>query len=74
LSPVTEGKLRLAAHLAEMAVAAAPDDRAAHAARAEVFEKFADSEPSVMAKGIYRWAANESTAKLESDPNESTGP
>jgi len=69
-----EGKLRLAAHLAQMAAAAAPDDRAAHEARAEVFEKFADSEPSVMAKGIYRWAANESAAKLESDPNESTGP
>ena len=54
------GNLRLAAHLAEMAGAAAPDDQEVHAARAEVFEKFAESEPSVMAKGIYRWAVKES--------------
>jgi len=59
-----EGKLRLAAHLAEMAAAAAPDDRVVHAARAEVFEKFADAEPSVMAKGIYRWALKESRDKI----------
>jgi alkyl sulfatase BDS1-like metallo-beta-lactamase superfamily hydrolase len=58
-SLAAEGKLRLAAHLAEMA-AAADGDRGVHAARAEVFEKFADAEPSVMAKGIYRWAAKES--------------
>jgi alkyl sulfatase BDS1-like metallo-beta-lactamase superfamily hydrolase len=69
-----EGKLRLAAHLAEMASGAAPDDRDVHAARAEVFEKFAESEPSVMAKGIYRWAAKESAAMLDSGTNESTGP
>jgi alkyl sulfatase BDS1-like metallo-beta-lactamase superfamily hydrolase len=69
-----EGKLRLAAHLAEMASAAAPDDRDVHAARAEVFEKFAESEPSVMAKGIYRWAAKESAAILDSGTNEGTGP
>ena len=54
------GNLRLAAHLAEMAGAAAPDDQEVHAARAEVFEKFAESEPSVMAKGTYRWAVKES--------------
>ena len=59
-----EGKLRLAAHLAEMAAAAAPDDRVVHAARAEVFGKFADAEPSVMAKGIYRWALKESRDKV----------
>ena len=59
-----EGKLRLAAHLAEMAAAAAPDDRVVHAARAEVFEKFADAEPSVMAKGIYRWAVKESRDRV----------
>jgi alkyl sulfatase BDS1-like metallo-beta-lactamase superfamily hydrolase len=59
-SLAAEGKLRLAAHLVEMAAAAAPGDRDIHAARAEVFEKFADGEPSVMAKGIYRWAVKES--------------
>src|SRR5207249_6092375 len=35
-SLVAEGKLRLAAHLAEMAAAAAPEDQDVHAARAEV--------------------------------------
>jgi alkyl sulfatase BDS1-like metallo-beta-lactamase superfamily hydrolase len=59
-SLAAEGKFRLAAHLVEMAAAAAPDDRDVHAVRAEVFEKFADDEPSVMAKGIYRWAVKES--------------
>ena len=57
------GKLRLAAHLAEMAAAADPADREVHAARAEVFEKFAEAEPSVMAKGIYGWAVKESRSK-----------
>jgi alkyl sulfatase BDS1-like metallo-beta-lactamase superfamily hydrolase len=74
-SLAAEGKLRLAAHLAEMAAAAAPDDREVHAARADVFERFADAEPSVMAKGIYRWAVKDSEEILGSDSgeNENTG-
>jgi alkyl sulfatase BDS1-like metallo-beta-lactamase superfamily hydrolase len=59
-----DGNHRLAAHLAELAAAAAPDDPEVHAVRAEVFESFARAEPSVMAKGIYNWAAKESRAKL----------
>jgi alkyl sulfatase BDS1-like metallo-beta-lactamase superfamily hydrolase len=59
-SLAAEGKLRLAAHIAETAAAAAPDDPEVHAARADIFEKFAAAEPSVMAKGIYRWAVKES--------------
>ena len=59
------GNLRLAAHLVEMAAAAAPDDRDVHAARAEVFDAFARSEPSVMAKGIYRWAVRESKERSQ---------
>jgi len=59
-SLAADGNLRLAAHLVEMAAAAAPDDPDVHAARADVFEQFARSEPSVMAKGIYRWAVKES--------------
>jgi alkyl sulfatase BDS1-like metallo-beta-lactamase superfamily hydrolase len=64
-----EGRLRLAAHLAEMAAAAEPADRATNEARADVFERLADAEPSVMAKGIYRWAVKESRARLELDPS-----
>ncbi|MGZ4103765.1 MAG: alkyl sulfatase dimerization domain-containing protein [Actinomycetota bacterium] len=58
-----EGRLRLAAHLAEMAAAAAPEDRAVHDVRAEVFAALRDAEPSVMAKGIYGSAARESLAR-----------
>jgi len=57
------GNVRLAAHLVELAAAAAPNDRDVHAARADVFERFAAAEPSVMAKGIYRWAVRESREK-----------
>ena len=58
-----EGDLRLAAHLAEMAALAAPEDTAVHTARAEVYAARARAEPSLMAKGVFRWAAEESTAK-----------
>ena len=54
------GDLRLAGHLAEMAALAAPDSPEAHAARAEVYSARAKAEPSLMAKGVFRWAATES--------------
>lgn len=54
------GELRLAGHLAELAVLAAPEDAALHTVRAEVNQARADSEASLMAKGIFTWAANES--------------
>ncbi len=53
------GRLRLAAHLAEIAALAAPDDPDAGAARAEVYRRRAEEEPSTMAKGIFRAAAEE---------------
>ncbi len=57
------GDLRLAAQLAEWAAAAAPDDTASHAVRAEVFAARAASEASTMSKGIFSWAATESRAR-----------
>jgi alkyl sulfatase BDS1-like metallo-beta-lactamase superfamily hydrolase len=60
-----EGDFRLACHLIELAVAAAPDDRAVHAARAEVYGRRRHAEASLMAKGIYGWAERESRALVE---------
>lgn len=54
------GDLRLACHLAEFAVLAAPDDAEAHAVRAHVYQARRDSETSLMAKGIYGSTANAS--------------
>ncbi len=55
-----QGSLRLAGHLAELAARAAPDDPAAHRARAEVNEARVAAEPSLMAKSVFRTAARES--------------
>ena len=54
------GELRLAAHFAELAVQADQSDTAAHAARAEVFDARSKAEDSLMARGIFTWAAAES--------------
>lgn len=55
-----DGELRLAGHLAELAAQAAPEDRGVHAVRAEVFGARARAEASLMASGIFLWAAHES--------------
>lgn len=57
------GNDRLAGHLAQMAVLAAPDDAASHAARAEVFGRRAQSEASLMARGIFTTVARESAER-----------
>jgi alkyl sulfatase BDS1-like metallo-beta-lactamase superfamily hydrolase len=54
------GDLRLACHLVELAAQAAPDDQSVHAIRAEVYQARRDNELSLMAKGIYGYAAGES--------------
>ncbi len=54
------GELRLAGHLAEFAAQAAPHDRAVHAARADINQARAAAESSLMAKGIFTWAAAQS--------------
>ena len=56
----SDGELRLAGHLAELAGQAAPEDRGVHAVRAEVFGARARAEASLMASGIFLWAAHES--------------
>ena len=55
-----DGNLRLACHLAEMAVLAAPDSPRLHGVRAAVYEARRAAETSYMASGIYRAAAMES--------------
>jgi alkyl sulfatase BDS1-like metallo-beta-lactamase superfamily hydrolase len=57
-----EGDFRLACQLVELAVQAAPDDRAAHGARADIYAARRSAESSLMAKGIYGWAARQSRA------------
>jgi alkyl sulfatase BDS1-like metallo-beta-lactamase superfamily hydrolase len=54
------GDLRLACHLIELAVQAEPEDKAAHVARYEIYAERRKAELSMMAKGIYGTAANES--------------
>ena len=55
-----EDGLRLAAHLAELAWLAAPDDQEIAQARHRVFTIRADRATSTMSTGVYRWAATES--------------
>lgn len=52
--------LRVACHLVELAVQAAPEDPAAHGARAAIYEQRRKAESSLMAKGLFRAAAAES--------------
>jgi alkyl sulfatase BDS1-like metallo-beta-lactamase superfamily hydrolase len=58
-----DSDVRLACHLAELAVQAEPENKHAHALRAQVFQTRREGETSLMAKGIYGHAANESKAK-----------
>ena len=58
------GEHRLACHLAELAVRAG-DTPELHDKRAEIYTRRRDSERSLMAKGVFRAAAEESTAKTE---------
>ncbi|HEV2346680.1 MAG TPA: alkyl sulfatase dimerization domain-containing protein, partial [Actinocrinis sp.] len=62
---LAEGNPRLAAHLAEWAVQAAPQDRETARVRAEVYNHRAAQETSTMAKGMFTWAATESRAAAE---------
>ncbi|HMA26609.1 MAG: alkyl sulfatase dimerization domain-containing protein [Solirubrobacterales bacterium] len=55
----SEGEFRLAGHLAEFAIAAAPGDSEVRVARAEVYERRSAAEPSLMAKSIFAAAARD---------------
>jgi alkyl sulfatase BDS1-like metallo-beta-lactamase superfamily hydrolase len=57
----TDQALRLAGHLAEHAWLANPGDSAVQAARQQVFAARAARATSTMARGVFTWAANEST-------------
>ena len=57
------GDLRLACQLIELAVQAEPESREAHGARAEIYASRRKSELSLMARGIFGTAAEESAAK-----------
>jgi alkyl sulfatase BDS1-like metallo-beta-lactamase superfamily hydrolase len=63
LEKLRAGELELAAHLADWAVAAAPDDKTAHQARVKIFHAHALAATSTMAHGIFAAAARESAEK-----------
>jgi len=58
-----EGRLALAGHLIDWAVAAEPDHREAHAARAQIYERRAEEARALMTRGIFSATARESAAK-----------
>ena len=55
------GDFRLACQLVEWAAAADPDDTEVRGARHEVYTARVRAETSLMAKGVYTWAAHESS-------------
>ncbi|MFM7063542.1 MAG: alkyl sulfatase dimerization domain-containing protein, partial [Actinomycetes bacterium] len=59
-----DGELRLAGHLAEFAALAAPDDPGVLGVRRDVNLARLETERSLMAQGIYRWAVNESADRI----------
>jgi alkyl sulfatase BDS1-like metallo-beta-lactamase superfamily hydrolase len=62
------GEWRLACDLVELAARAAPEDRAVHGARAEIYAGRRAHELSLMARGIYGAAVRESEARRTSEP------
>ncbi|HUO03813.1 MAG TPA: alkyl sulfatase dimerization domain-containing protein [Candidatus Binataceae bacterium] len=64
------GELTLACHLADWAVAAAPEDKAAHEARMKIYSERAKRAESTMAHGIFRSAALDSAFKAGLEPPE----
>jgi alkyl sulfatase BDS1-like metallo-beta-lactamase superfamily hydrolase len=57
------GDLALACHLAQLAGDAAPGDPEIWRQRGELFRARADAAVSLMARGVYAWAADEGPAK-----------
>jgi alkyl sulfatase BDS1-like metallo-beta-lactamase superfamily hydrolase len=64
----SDGDLRLACHLADIAGWAEPEDAAVHAARAAIFQQRRHAETSLMSKGIFAAAARESELVVERSP------
>lgn len=59
------GELRLAAHFIELAVLAEPDNANAHKARARIYKERRYEELSLMAQGIFGYAAKQSERLVE---------
>jgi len=59
LEVAESGDLRLAAHLAELAAMADPDDAGVIGVRTRVYEQRAATETSLMARNLYSWAATD---------------
>jgi len=66
------GDLRLACHVIEWAVKAAPQDKAAHELRAEIYGGRANEERALMTSGVFRWAERESRAIAEDSAKEAS--
>jgi alkyl sulfatase BDS1-like metallo-beta-lactamase superfamily hydrolase len=62
------GDLALAAHLIDWAIAAEPDHRGAHAARAAIYEARARDAAALMTRGIFGAAARESAERAGPGP------
>ncbi|MGH7386040.1 MAG: alkyl sulfatase dimerization domain-containing protein [Candidatus Rokuibacteriota bacterium] len=58
-----EGRLALAAHLIDWAVAAEPENRQAHATRARIYERRAEEAPALMTRGIFSATARDSAER-----------
>ena len=65
---LAEGDSVMAAHLAEWATRAEPEHRGAQELKRSVYERRLGEEPSLMAQGIYRAAANDARAALGEEP------
>lgn len=68
LGKLAADELELACHLADWAIAAAPDHLPAHLARMNIYAARARREESTMAHGIFRAAVIESAAKAAVAP------
>ncbi len=64
---LAEADTRLACHLIELAVQAEPDNKRAHGARGEIYQRRREQQTSLMAKGIFGFAARESQAVAADD-------
>lgn len=60
-----EGQYRLACHLVEMAARAAPEDITVHGIRRDVYRERRKTEFSLMAKGIFNAAAQDSEDRID---------
>ena len=70
LAKLEAREFALDSHLIDLAVAAEPDDKAAHEARTKIYAARAIDSRSTMAHGIFRAAAVESAAKAGIMPPE----